>query len=89
VLNGIFRNPTTIYFGKDMEHRVGEEVARYTGRILLHYGEGSIKKTGLYDTVSSSLRAAGVRSLELGGVRPNPGADLVYRGIETCRNNNI
>ncbi len=89
MLNGIFSNPTAIYFGRGMEDRVGEEVAKYATRILLHYGTGSFKISGLYDKVLASLVSAGVSIIELGGVRPNPSADLVYRGIELCRNNDI
>ena len=52
--------------------------------MLLHYGGGSIKKSGLYDTVISVLKESGLEFCELGGVKPNPRSGLVYEGIELC-----
>ena len=83
--------PTKIIFGKDTQSRVGELCAEYSPnkRVLLHYGGGSIKRSGLYDQVVASLKAAGVDYWELGGVQPNPRLSLVYEGIEICRKNDI
>ncbi|MGB4458464.1 MAG: iron-containing alcohol dehydrogenase, partial [Defluviitoga tunisiensis] len=64
--------PTRIIFGKNTEERVGEFAKQYSNKILLHYGQGSIKKTGLYDKVVNSLKNANVEFIELGGVQPNP-----------------
>ena len=55
-----FCNPTRIIFGRGTEARVGAETARYSKKVLLHYGSGSIKQTGLYDRITASLKAAGV-----------------------------
>mgnify|MGYP000492099242 CR=1 FL=1 len=87
--NFVFQNPTRIIFGKGMEERVGSETAKYSKRILLHYGGGSIKKTGLYDKVINSLKAAGIEYIELSGVQPNPRLSLVREGIKICRENNL
>jgi len=87
--NFIFRNPTRIYFGKGMENKTGEAVSGFSKNILLHYGGGSIKKSGLYDRVTASLKAAGVEWTELGGVKPNPRLSLVYEGINICREKEI
>lgn len=89
MINGIYSNPTTVFFGKGMEARVGEEVAKYSRKVLLHFGGDSFKKYGLYDRVTASLKAAGVSYTELGGVKPNPRASLVYQGIELCRRKSI
>jgi len=87
--NFIFRNPTRIYFGKGMENKTGEAVSGFSRNILLHYGGGSIKKSGLYDRITSSLKAAGVEWTELSGVKPNPRLSLVYEGIKICREKDI
>jgi alcohol dehydrogenase YqhD (iron-dependent ADH family) len=87
--NFTFQNTTKIIFGKGTENTVGKEVAQYSKKVLLHYGGGSIKKTGLYDRVVRSLRDAGVEYVELGGVKPNPRLSLIYEGIELCRKNDI
>jgi len=87
--NFIFNNPTKIIFGKDTESLVGKETKKYTNKVLLHYGGGSIKKTGLYDRVMKSLKEADVEVFELSGVQPNPRLSLVNEGIDICRKNDI
>ena len=57
--------------------------------MLLHYGGGSIKRSGLYDTVTASLKENGVEFVELGGVVPNPRLSLVHEGIALCRKENV
>ncbi|MFQ6034720.1 MAG: iron-containing alcohol dehydrogenase [Sedimentisphaerales bacterium] len=89
MINGIYYNPTAIFFGKGMESKVGEEVAKYSQKVLLHFGCASFKKNGLYDKVVAFLKAAGASFVELGGVKPNPRAGLVYEGIEICRKEGI
>jgi alcohol dehydrogenase YqhD (iron-dependent ADH family) len=87
--NFIFRNPTRILFGKGMEAQVGTETAKYAKKVLVHYGGGSVKKSGLLDQVTASLKAAGVDYLELGGVQPNPRLSLVHQGVKLCRENGV
>ncbi len=87
--NFVFQNPTKIIFGKGTQDQVGAEVARYSKKILLHYGGGSMKKTGLYDRVVASLSAAGVQYVELPGVQPNPRLSLVRAGIAACREHKL
>ncbi len=84
-----FLNPTRIVFGKGTENQVGAEVKRIASSCLLHYGGGSVKKSGLYDRIVASLKKEGVRFLELGGVKPNPRVGLVREGIELCRKNKL
>ncbi|HOJ10843.1 MAG TPA: iron-containing alcohol dehydrogenase [Clostridiales bacterium] len=84
-----FCSPTKIIFGKATEDCAGQETAKYGKRVLLHYGGGSIKKTGLYDKVVKSLKEAGVDYIELSGVEPNPRLSLVKEGIKICRTENI
>jgi alcohol dehydrogenase len=83
--NFTFQNKTKIIFGKGTESEVGKETAKYAKKVLLHYGGGSIKATGLYDRVCRSLREAGVEFVELGGVKPNPRLSLVREGIKIVR----
>ncbi len=81
-----FHNPTKILFGAGKLERLGEQVAACGSKtVLLVYGGGSIKKTGLYDRVLSQLAGAGVRTVELPGVEPNPRVTTVRKGIELCR----
>ncbi len=87
--NFAFQNATRIVFGKGVEKETGKEAACWGKRVLLHYGGGSIKRSGLFDRVCTSLKAAGVEWVELGGVKPNPRLGLVRQGIEICRKKGI
>lgn len=87
--NFTFVSPTKIIFGRDTENQVGSEVKQYGNKVLLHYGGGSIKLSGLYDRVITSLKVAGMDIVELQGVQPNPRLSLVKEGIEICRENDI
>jgi alcohol dehydrogenase len=89
MMNFVFDNKTKIIFGKDTESVVGEEVKQYGSKVLLHYGGGSIKKSGLYDKILNSLKEQGIEVFELGGVKPNPRLSLVKEGIKLCKENNI
>ena len=85
-----FYSPTYFAFGKGKENEVGALVKRFGGsRVLLHYGGGSVKKNGVFDSVVKSLNEAQIPFVELGGVKPNPRSGLVYEGIELCRKEKI
>lgn len=87
--NFIFNNYTKIIFGKDTEKSVGVEISKFGKKILLHYGTGSIKRSGLYDRVVDSLNESGINFVELGGVQPNPRLSLVRKGVDLCKSENI
>ncbi|MCR5425203.1 MAG: iron-containing alcohol dehydrogenase [Lachnospiraceae bacterium] len=88
--NFTFYSPTYFVFGKDEEKRAGEMVKRFGGsRVLIHYGGGSVVRSGLLDRVKQSLMEAGIGFTELGGVKPNPRSGPVYEGIELCRKEKV
>jgi alcohol dehydrogenase YqhD (iron-dependent ADH family) len=87
--NFVFHNPTKIIFGVDTTNEVGREAKNYGKRILLVIGQGSVKKIGLYDKVVKLLKEEGLEIFELEGVKPNPRVDLVRKGINMVRENNI
>jgi alcohol dehydrogenase YqhD (iron-dependent ADH family) len=89
MLNFTYWNPTKIIFGKDVIGQVGAESALYGKRVLFHFGGGSIKNNGVFDTVDKSLKAAGLEVSYLGGVVPNPHLSLVREGIELCKREKI
>jgi alcohol dehydrogenase len=86
--NFTYCNPTKIIFGKGAEQKLGQELQGYK-KVLLHYGGGSIKKSGLYDRILQSLQEAGIEWIELPGVKPNPDLALVYQGIQLCREHSV
>ncbi len=85
-----FYSPTCFVFGKDTENSTGAYVKRFGGtKVLIHYGGGSVVRSGLLDRVKSSLDAESIPYVELGGVKPNPRSGLVYEGIELCKKENV
>lgn len=84
--NFTFYSPTYFIFGKGKETSVGKYVKRFGGtKVLIHYGGGSIIRSGLLDRVKKSLDDEGISFVELGGVMPNPRSGLVYSGVELCK----
>ena len=85
-----FYSPTYFVFGKSRETEAGKYVKRFGGsKVLIHYGGGSVIKSGLLDRVKTSLTKENISFAELGGVVPNPRSGLVYQGVEICKRENI
>ena len=85
-----FYAPTKVIFGRGTESQVGSLVAGYNcKKVLLHYGSGSVKKTGLLDRIKKSLDEANISYVELGGVVPNPRLSLVREGIALCKKEGV
>ena len=90
MINFDFYSPTKIFFGKEREKEVGEIIKGYGfKKVLLHYGQNSIKKTGLYDKVVTSLNNANVDFIELSGVEPNPKIALVRQGVKLVKEEQV
>jgi alcohol dehydrogenase YqhD (iron-dependent ADH family) len=87
--NFIFENPTRIIFGKGGIARIGQELKRFGSNALLVYGQGSIKKNGVYDQVVASLKEAQVPCVEFAGVRSNPFLSKALEGIEIAKKENV
>ncbi|MCY9656612.1 iron-containing alcohol dehydrogenase [Paenibacillus chondroitinus] len=84
-----FYNPTKLLFGKGQLSSLKKEIPAYGKRILLLYGGGSIKKSGLYDKVIQELKEINATVVELGGVEPNPRLTTVKKGINLIRDNQL
>lgn len=88
--NFTFYSPTYFAFGKGTENEAGHYVKRFGGtKVLIHYGGGSVVRSGLLDRVKVSLEKEGIAYVTLGGVKPNPRSGLVYEGIELCRKEGV
>jgi hypothetical protein len=81
--------PTKIKFGKETINKLSLLVKGNYKKVLIHYGGGSIKRSGLYDEVVNELKKAGADIYELGGVKPNPRLSLVREGIELAKKEGI
>jgi alcohol dehydrogenase len=85
-----FNLKTHIVFGKDAERKAAEEIRSHGGtRVMLVYGGGSIKKTGLYDIAVQALGKEGISFIELGGVKANPLRSYAIKGLDTAKAENI
>lgn len=88
--NFSYCSPTRYVFGRGVETQTGELTAAMGCRhVLVVYGGGSARRSGLLDRVEASLAEVGVKFTELGGIRPNPTDDRVYEGIDLCRREGI
>lgn len=87
--NFVLHNQTKILFGAGNLTEIGKETAAFGRKALLVYGQGSIKKTGVFDRITASLGEAGLEVIEHGGVQSNPLLSHVRAGIATARDNHI
>ncbi len=88
--NFSFHSPTKVIFGKGVADKIGAETKAWGGtKVLIHYGGGSVVRSGLLDRVKKSLDEAGIAHVELGGAVPNPRLGLVYKGIDLCRKEGV
>ena len=78
----IYDIPCRVYFGKDQLKNLGPELKKWGNRVLLTYGGGSIKRTGLYDKVVKEIKEAGLELHELSGIEPNPRIASVRKGAQ-------
>ncbi|MCX6269738.1 MAG: iron-containing alcohol dehydrogenase [Bacteroidetes bacterium] len=70
--NFIVHNPTVLHFGRDVVNELGNTVAKYGKRVLLVYGKGSVKQTGLYQQILQQLTKVKAEVYEYSGIKPNP-----------------
>lgn len=85
-----FYAPTRVVFGRDSEEQLPQLIRSYGGsRVLVHYGGGSVRSSGLLDKVLKMLSEASIEYVELGGVVPNPLLSMVNKGIALCREQQV
>ncbi|MBO5971638.1 MAG: iron-containing alcohol dehydrogenase [Alistipes sp.] len=87
--NFVYNIPTKVYFGENQLGHLGQELAKFGKRVLLTYGGGSIKRSGLYDRVLDELRKANLEVYELSGIEPNPRIESVRKGVAICKQKDI
>lgn len=90
MLDFTYHTPTKVIFGKESHKKVGEIIKNYGyKKIMMQYGKGSIKKSGLFNEIMSSLKENGIEVVEMGGVEPNPKLSFVKKAIEIARKENV
>lgn len=83
--NFTYCNPTKLYFGKESIRGLNKELPKYGKNVLLVYGGGSIKKSGIYDEIVKILKDNGKEIFEDAGVMPNPTVEKLNEGMEIAR----
>ena len=82
--------PTKVVFGKNTQVKVADLIKEFGGsKVLVHYGTGSVVKSGLLKQVTDVLECSNIEYVTLGGAVPNPHLSLVYEGIELCKKENV
>ena len=90
MLNFSYYAPTKVAFGKGAELETANLLKEFGAkRVLIHYGTGSVVKSGLLDRITETLEDAGIYYVKLGGAVPNPRLSLVYEGIELAKKEKI
>ena len=92
MLNFSYSNPTRLVFGRDAELQVGAQTLAVLGgkaKVLVLFGGGSARRTGILDAVEKSLEDAGFCVIEKGGVQPNPRMGFVRETIDWVRDQGI
>ena len=85
-----FYAPTRVVFGRESEEQLPQLIQQYGGgKVLVHFGGGSARRSGLLDKVEKMLSEAGIDYVELGGVVPNPLLSKVREGIELCKKEHV
>ena len=85
-----YYTPTKVVFGKNTESKVADLIKEFGGtKVLIHYGGGSVVRSGLLKRVTDTLDGAGINYVTLGGAVPNPHLGLVYEGIELCKKEGV
>lgn len=83
--NFTYCNPTKLYFGKESIKGLNKELPKYGKNVLLVYGGGSIKKSGIYDEIVKILKDNGKEIFEDAGVMPNPTVEKLNEGVDIAR----
>ena len=90
MFNFNYYTPTKVIFGRKTEEKVADLIKEFGGtKVLIHYGGGSVVRSGLLQRVTDTLDKAGIAYVTLGGAVPNPHLSLVYEGIELCRKEGV
>lgn len=87
--NFIYSIPTKIAFGKGQVEQLPDMIKEFGQKVLLVYGGGSIKRTGIYGVVTELLKKNGIEYEELSGVESNPRLSTVKRGVDLCRKTQV
>lgn len=86
----VFSYPVKVYFGTDAAKKaISREMGKYGKMVMVAYGGGSVKKSGVYDAIVSLLAEAGKEIVDFGGIMPNPTYAKVQEGARLAREKKV
>ena len=90
MLDFIYNTPTKVYFGKGRHKEIGKILADYGyQKIMMQYGKGSVKASGLYEEILCSLQEYKIQVIECGGVEPNPKVEFVRHAVRIAKEEKV
>lgn len=87
--NFTFSYPTKVYFGSDSVNALKNELKSAGETVMLAYGGGSVKKSGIYDEIKALLESANKKVVDFGGIMPNPTYAKVQQGAALAKENSV
>ena len=88
--NFFYHAPVKVLFGEgSVERHLGTELRACGKTVMLAYGGGSVKRSGLYDQIVGILEQAGKTVVDFDGITSNPTYDMVLAGAETVKRENV
>jgi alcohol dehydrogenase YqhD (iron-dependent ADH family) len=87
--NFVYYNPTKLFFGQDVVGKLAKNIPPQIQKVLLLFGQGSIKSNGIYDDITSQLKLAGVEWIEYSGIRPNPIIEHVREAVDIVKKHEL
>ena len=88
--NFTYSYPMKVYFGEDAaKNAITTELGRFGKTVMLAYGGGSVKKTGIYDEIKTLLTEVGKEIVDFSGIMPNPTYAKVQEGAALVREKKV
>lgn len=87
--NFIYENKTKVYFGQGCVKEFLTCLVKDCDTVMMAYGQGSVKRNGIYDEVLSILMKAGKNIVEFPGIMPNPTYGKVMEGVRLAREGQV
>jgi len=87
--NFVIYNPTKLFFGKDVIEKFSGNFPKHIRRVLLLFGQGSIKANGIYDAVTGQMHNAGLEWFEYHGIQSNPLIEHVREAVDIVKKNDL
>ena len=87
--NFIYENKTKVFFGRGCVKEFLTCLIKDYDTILIGYGQGSVKRNGIYDEVLGILMKEGKNVVEFPGIMPNPTYQKVLEGVKLVRDHQV